>query len=80
MWTYLVSKFLYCISFLLFMQTFFNHEKETFLISLTTPICVGSQILWFNSYITIDNNSVHFKESSHNINFINQLFTSKGGF
>ena len=46
-----------------------------------TPSCIGSQFLWFNNYITIDNNSVHFKEfSSHNINFINQLFTSEGEF
>ena len=46
-----------------------------------TPSCIGSQFLWFNNYITIDNNSVHFKEfSSHNINFINKLFTSEGEF
>ena len=46
-----------------------------------TPSCIGSQFLWFNSYITIDNNSVHFTEfSSHDINFINQLFTSEGEF
>ena len=31
----LVSKLLYCISFLLFTLTFFIHGKETFLISLT---------------------------------------------
>ena len=31
----LVSKLLYCISFLLFMQAFFNQRKEIFLISLT---------------------------------------------
>ena len=65
----LVSKLLYCIIFLLFTQTFFSHEKETFVISLTFLV------------ITTDNNSVHFKEfSSHNINFINQLFTSEGEF
>ena len=35
----------------------------------------------FNNYATIDHNSVHFKNfSSHNINFINQLFTSEGEF
>ena len=46
-----------------------------------TPSCIGSQFLWFNNYITIDNNSVHFKEfSSHNINLINELFTSEGEF
>ena len=28
-----------------------------------TPSCIGSQFLWFNNYITIDNNSVHFNES-----------------
>ena len=33
-----VSKLLYSISFLLFMQTFLNHGKETFLISLTLLI------------------------------------------
>ena len=44
-----------------------------------TPSYIGSQFLWFNNYITIDNNSVHYKEfSSHNINFINQLFTCQG--
>ena len=31
----LVSKLLYCINFLLFMQTFFNYGNETFLIPLT---------------------------------------------
>ena len=31
----LVSKLLYCISFLLFTKIFLNHWKETFLISLT---------------------------------------------
>ena len=31
----LVSKLLYCISFLLFMQTHFSHAERTFLISLT---------------------------------------------
>ena len=46
-----------------------------------TPSCIVSQILWFNNYIIIDNNSIHFKEfSSHNINFINQLFTPEGQF
>ena len=54
---------------LLFTQTFFNHRKEDYLISLTL----------LNNYITIDNDSVHFKYfSSRNINFINQLFTSEG--
>ena len=43
-----------------------------------TPSCIGSQFLWFNNYITIDNNSAHFKEFlSHHINFINHLFTSE---
>ena len=46
----LVSKFLCCISFLLFTQTFFNHGKETFLISLTLlvvqhPISYGLTII-----------------------------------
>ena len=46
-----------------------------------TPSCIVSQILWFNNYIIIDNNSIHFKEfSSHNINFINQFFTPEGQF
>ena len=46
-----------------------------------TPNSTRPQFLWFNNYITVDNNSVHFKEfSSRNINFINQLFTSKGEF
>ena len=46
-----------------------------------TPSCIRSQFLRFNNYRTIHNNSVHFKEfSSHNINFINQLFTSEGEF
>ena len=31
----LISQLLHCISFLLFTQTFFNHGKKTFLISLT---------------------------------------------
>ena len=54
---------------LLFTQTFFNHRKEDYLISLTL----------LSNYITIDNDSVHFKYfSSRNINFINQLFTSEG--
>ena len=40
---------------------------------------IGSKFLWFNNSITIDINSVHFKEfSNHNINHINQLFTSEG--
>ena len=43
--------------------------------------CIDSQFLRFNNYITIDSNSVHFKEfSSHNINSINQLFTSERKF
>ena len=63
------------------METFFNHGKETFCHFSHTTSCIGSQFLWFNNYITIDTNSVHFKEfSSHNINFINQLFTSEGEF
>ena len=46
-----------------------------------TPSSIGSQFLWFNNYITNDNNSVHFKEfSRHNINFINQLFSFVGEF
>ena len=70
----LVSKLLYCISFLLIIKRNFPHISYT-------PSCIGSQFLWFNNYITINNNSVHFKEfSSHNINFINQLFTSEGEF
>ena len=49
-------------------------------ISYTTS-CIGSQFLWFSNYIRIDNNSVCFKEfSSHNVNLINQLFTSEGEF
>ena len=41
-----------------------------------TPGFIGSQFLWFNNYIAIDQNYVHFKEfSSHNIKFTNQLFT-----
>ena len=47
----------------------------------STLICKGSQFLWFNNFITIDRNSVHFKELlSQYIKFINQLFTSDGGF
>ena len=34
---------------------------------------MGSQFLWFNNYITIDNNSVYF----YNINFFNHLRTSE---
>ena len=46
-----------------------------------TASCIRFQFLWFNNYITIHNNSVHFKEfSSQNINFINHLFTSEGEF
>ena len=56
-------------------------QKRNFSNISYTPTCIGSQFLWFNNYITIDNNSVPFKEfSSHNINFINQLFTSEGEF
>ena len=48
---------------------------------MNTPSCIGSQFLWFNNYITIDNSSVHLKEfSSHNIKFINQLFISEREF
>ena len=55
-------------------------EKNFSHISYTAS-CTGSQFPWFDNYITTDNNSVHFKEfSSHNINFINQLFTSEGEF
>ena len=32
-----------------------------------TPSYIGSQCLWYNNYITIDNNSVHFKEFSNQI-------------
>ena len=40
-----------------------------------------SSCLLHNNCTTTDNNSVHFNEfSSHNINFINQLFTSEGEF
>ena len=32
-----------------------------------TPSCTWSQFLWFNNYITIDNNSVHYNEFSSHI-------------
>ena len=80
----LLSKLLYCISFLHFMHTFFNYiqsQKRNFSHTSYTHSCLGSQFLWFNNYTTVDNNSVQFKEfSSHNINFINQLLISEGEF
>ena len=46
-----------------------------------TPRCRGSQFVWFNNYIIMDNNFVYFKQlSSHNCHFINQLNTSEGEF
>lgn len=47
----------------------------------STLSCKGSQFLWFNNFITIDRNSVHFKElMSQYIKFISQLLTSDGEF
>ena len=67
--------------FPIFYGNILQSQKRNFSHISYTPSCIGSQFLWFNNYITIDNNSVHFKEfSSHNINFINQLFTSEGEF
>ena len=67
--------------FLTFYANIFQLWKRNFSHISYTPSCIESQFLWFNNYITIDNNSVQFKEfSSHNINFINQLFTSEGEF
>ena len=41
-----------------------------------TPGCTGSQFLWLNNCITMDKISVHYKKYlSHNIKFMNQLFT-----
>ena len=59
--------------------------KRNFLIPLTLLVYKLvyslSQFLWFNNYITIDNNYVQFKEiPSHNINSVNQLFTSEAEF
>ena len=62
-----------------FYENILQSRKRNFFHISYTPSCIGSQFLWFIKYITIDNNSVHFKEfSSHIINFINQLFTSEG--
>ena len=73
----LVSKLLYCISFILFMQNIFQLWKRNVSHISYIPSFVGSQFIWFNNHITIDNNSVHFKEfSSYNINLVKPLFTS----
>ena len=57
-----------------FYANILQSRKRNFSHISYTPSCIGFQFLWFHNYITVDNNSVHFKEfSSHNINFINQL-------
>ena len=59
----------------------FSHISYHSHITHITPNCIGSRFLWLNNYVTTDNKSVHFKEfSSHNINFINQLFISEAEF
>ena len=52
-------------------------EKKLFDNSYS-PSCIGSKFLWLNNHITIDDNSVYFKEfPSDNINFINKLLISE---
>ena len=74
--------------FLNFYANILQSWKRNFSHISYTPSCIGSQFLWFNNYITNDNNSVHFKGfssqrsqfSSYDVNFINQLFRSEGEF
>ena len=74
-------------------KTFVLHQFPTFYANILQswkrnfsyicyiPSCIGSRFLWFNNCVIIDNNYVHIEEfSSHNINFINHLFTSEGEF
>ena len=70
----LVSKLLYYISFV----NIFLVWKINFFDNSYSPSCIGSKFLWLNNHITIDDNSVYFKEfPSDNINFINKLLISE---
>ena len=55
------------------------NRKKYFFASATTPSCVLSQFLWYNSYIKIDNKAVYLKLfSTKNVNFITELFNTDG--
>ena len=53
--------------------------KKYFIAFPITHSGVLSQLIWYNSYIKIDNKSVYLKSfSTKNINFITQLFNTDG--
>ena len=53
--------------FLLIGKTRYSSSPET-------PSCLISQFSWFNKYIQIENNPLHLKYLSKNINFLSKLF------
>ena len=65
--------------FLIYYKQIFESWSENLSSSLSLPLAIASQVIWYNKYIKVDNKTLYnFKISWKDINFVGQLFKCDG--